>query len=173
MNKGTETRKKILTAVPVLLFMAVIFAFSAKNAAESTESSDAVVDKILELNQAGFEEKDEDSVYQMLAVIVRKGAHVSEYALLCILTAVHLTAWKLPYRKIALYSVLFSAFYAGTDEFHQLFVEGRSGQLTDVLIDSAGAVFGILIFTGIRCLTERRRRKKLIQNGSAFHHTDS
>ncbi len=37
-------------------------------------------------------------------------------------------------------------FYAATDEFHQLFVSGRSGQLRDVCIDAAGAVIGICIY---------------------------
>ena len=32
-----------------------------------------------------------------------------------------------------------SSFYAATDEIHQLFVSDRAGQVTDWLIDSAGA----------------------------------
>ena len=37
--------------------------------------------------------------------------------------------------------------YALTDEFHQLFVPGRSGSMIDVLIDSAGAVLAWLTYS--------------------------
>ena len=38
-----------------------------------------------------------------------------------------------------------STAYAATDEFHQIFVPGRAGMLTDVMIDSSGALAGILL----------------------------
>ena len=161
-KKKKEIQYKILTAVPVLLLMGVIFAFSAKTATKSMEESDAVVDIVMGLAQEGKDAQpsDREKLYEMLVVIVRKGAHMAEYAVLCMLAALHLTTWKLPYRKLAISSVLFAAFYAATDEFHQLFVEGRSGEVKDVLIDSAGAVLGILAFTIIRLLVLRYQRKK-------------
>ena len=42
--------------------------------------------------------------------------------------------------------LLIRAFYACTDEFHQLFVPGRAGLLSDVLIDSLSAVLGLVVF---------------------------
>ena len=44
-----------------------------------------------------------------------------------------------------LWSIGISAFMACTDEFHQLFIEGRAGRIQDVCIDTAGATFGILL----------------------------
>lgn len=41
------------------------------------------------------------------------------------------------------FSFLIGVEYAALDEIHQLFVEGRSGQVTDVLIDSIGIFLGI------------------------------
>ena len=38
-----------------------------------------------------------------------------------------------------------STAYAATDEFHQIFVPGRAGMVTDVMIDSSGALAGILL----------------------------
>ena len=35
--------------------------------------------------------------------------------------------------------------YAASDEFHQLFVPGRAGRVTDVLIDSGGVIFGLFV----------------------------
>ena len=42
-----------------------------------------------------------------------------------------------------------SALYAVTDEIHQHFVPGRSGEITDVLIDSIGCLIGALIMSSI------------------------
>lgn len=161
-KKKKEIQYRVLTAIPVLLLMAVIFAFSAKTAAKSMEESDAVVDIVMGLAPEGGDAlpSDRERLYEVLVVIVRKGAHMAEYAVLCMLAALHLVTWKLPYRKIAVSSVLFAAFYAATDEFHQLFVEGRSGEVKDVLIDSAGAVLGILAFTILRRLLLRNRGRK-------------
>ena len=51
-----------------------------------------------------------------------------------------------------------AAAYAASDEFHQLFVEGRAGRVSDVLIDSAGALAGVGICT--LCIWLHRRRKQ-------------
>ena len=47
--------------------------------------------------------------------------------------------------------------YAATDEIHQLFVPGRSGQVSDVLLDSAGVLAGLLVLAGVRLLRQRQR----------------
>ena len=48
--------------------------------------------------------------------------------------------------SVYLYSVAVCVFYAFTDEFHQLFVTGRTGQLMDVGIDMIGVLFGVMVF---------------------------
>ena len=47
--------------------------------------------------------------------------------------------------------------YACTDEYHQLFIEGRAGQFTDVLIDTAGASLGCAIVVLIYKLIYRKK----------------
>ena len=49
------------------------------------------------------------------------------------------------FKKTGILSFLFSVIYASSDEFHQIFVPGRDGNIIDVLIDSSGALVGILI----------------------------
>lgn len=49
---------------------------------------------------------------------------------------------------------------AATDEIHQLFVSGRSGRITDVLIDGCGAVAGTLIILLISRIIVMCRKKK-------------
>ena len=50
--------------------------------------------------------------------------------------------------------------YACTDEFHQLFVPGRSGQITDVMIDTLGGSIGVLIISVITLI--KKLLKKII-----------
>jgi VanZ family protein len=70
--------------------------------------------------------------------LLKKGAHLLEYAILVVLF------WQaLGSRRTALASVL-TVLYAVSDEFHQTFVPGRSGQFRDVLIDSAGILLAAL-----------------------------
>ena len=45
------------------------------------------------------------------------------------------------------YAWIFCILYAMSDEFHQLFVPGRSGEIRDICIDSLGALLGIIIMT--------------------------
>ena len=45
--------------------------------------------------------------------------------------------------------------YAASDEIHQLFVPGRSGQLRDVFLDSAGVAAGILLAWAVGLLYQK------------------
>ena len=44
--------------------------------------------------------------------------------------------------------------YAFTDEVHQLFISGRTGELKDIIIDTAGATIGLLIYDFIYKMKE-------------------
>lgn len=70
--------------------------------------------------------------------LLRKIAHILEYAILTFLLIRGLAKEKLSIKKIAIYSLIFALFYALIDEYHQTFVLGRSGSLKDVGIDSIG-----------------------------------
>ena len=55
-------------------------------------------------------------------------------------------------------ALIFCLLYAISDEFHQTFVAGRSGQITDVLIDLSGSLAGILLLSTILYLTNRKKQ---------------
>jgi VanZ family protein len=67
--------------------------------------------------------------------VLRKGAHMTEYAILAVLVvrASGSFAWALA----------LAVAYAGTDELHQTFVRGRHGSPVDVAIDGVGALIGM------------------------------
>ena len=86
--------------------------------------------------------------------IIRKCAHFTEYAVLG-MTVVYAFGERLKKAKrIIPIALAICAFYAVTDEFHQHFVPMRVGSISDVLLDSAGALTGIVIFL---LLTKKKR----------------
>ena len=124
---------------------------------------------VLQLTVPGYDlmPSDEQAAYFEIAhVIVRKLGHFSEFALLGALAA-NLFAriarprdplWFLsltPMRCCAAWA--FSIAYAASDEFHQLFVPGRGCLITDVAIDSTGALIGIAVVAAIAFFLSRRR----------------
>jgi VanZ family protein len=73
-------------------------------------------------------------------VLLRKGAHMGEYALLVWLLARALQLSSVQHRTALGMAVLLCLVYAVTDEWHQTFVPGREGTLRDVVIDGVGMV---------------------------------
>ena|SRR5690348_993527 len=89
--------------------------------------------------------------------VFRKCCHLAEYAILGLLLW---RAVRKPVRhdprpwswRTAIIAVLIVFLYASTDEFHQIFVPTRTPHVTDVLIDTSGAILGVILlwFVG-RC----------------------
>lgn len=78
--------------------------------------------------------------------IVRKNAHFFAYLVLGILVMNALRRSEVSGIKVAILTLGICALYAGSDEMHQLFVAGRSGQIIDVFIDSSGTFIGIGLY---------------------------
>ena len=78
-------------------------------------------------------------------VVLRKAAHVTEYAVLTFLWWRALTGLGLDSALPAALAI--SVLYACTDEFHQTFIDGRHGTPVDVCIDAIGmAIAALLIY---------------------------
>lgn len=139
-----KKRNKIILWILIFAWMAVIFLFSSQNGEESSQLSEGFLREfILCFLPEGM---NADTV-DLLEYIVRKIAHMTEYAVLGILISLQIRMYEV-FRseagKILAAGGLVLA-YAATDEFHQLFIGGRSGQLTDILIDACGGVIGAVI----------------------------
>ncbi|MCP5096184.1 MAG: VanZ family protein [Chloroflexi bacterium] len=76
----------------------------------------------------------------LLDLLFKKGAHFGAYAVLAILTMRVLGVEKRPF----LFALIITILYAASDEFHQTFVPGRNGSTWDVLLDSTGAIAGLI-----------------------------
>lgn len=147
MQKKTVIR--VLSVLFVLLNMAAIFAFSAQDATKSDKTSKGTIEAIAKIVDKDFEKMSQvqkDRFVADLNGFVRKAAHFSIYCLLGLLTANALFRFSVRRLPLMGLSVGICALYAASDEFHQYFVPGRSCQMTDVLIDTGGAVLGTAIF---------------------------
>ena len=145
----------IITAVLFWIFtalcMAVIFWFSSCTADTSAGQSNIIIQLICKI----FGVFGEDS---LMILVVRKSAHCLEYAGLAFLFN---CAWYFTRnQRSLLLSVICTSLYAVTDEFHQLFVEGRSCEFKDWAIDTGGAVIGMLGFLVIYLIISAVVKKK-------------
>ncbi len=96
-----------------------------------------------------------------LNLLLRKSAHVTEYAILgFLLYRTFLNSIDFEWHpRAAIWSVAVAALYALTDEFHQLFELGRKASLMDCGIDTAGALLGMLgIYRFSPDLCKKRQR---------------
>lgn len=144
---------KIISWILTIVCMALIFWFSSRTSVESQEQSSNLLQWLISIFGDNF----------FTSFIVRKAAHFLEFTGLGFLFSISLfTTIGVPK---PVYAVLFTSVYAATDEFHQLFVEGRSCQLSDWAIDSLGAILGaaafIVIFCIIRLINNKRIKKHI------------
>ena len=93
----------------------------------------------------------------MVHLIIRKGAHFTEFFVLGVLmrSTLHQYAHRIR-ASLGGTAWLMSIFVASCDEIIQLFVGGRAGQVQDVLLDACGALVGIVV-SGL-CMNRRKKR---------------
>lgn len=149
IKKTLQYLLKPLTFLPAVLVAAMIFGFSAQDAEESSRLSTEVTTVIVQdVNQhlhMGWSAAQQAIKVLIWEFYVRKLAHFSEYALLGIALAIPMYAYRVRRWKLPLSAGLICFLYAVLDEFHQNFSYGRSPQFRDVIIDTCGAIVGILI----------------------------
>ena len=132
----------------VLLCMLTIFLFSCENAEKSTERSDNLINSIINVSSSenNITVDDTETGDNIFVTIVRKGAHFLEFFLLGFLVINLAKDYKKLNIKIILLCILFCCMYAVSDEVHQLFVDGRSCEIRDIIIDTIGSSIGALFY---------------------------
>ena len=176
-NYAFKSRRGILRwflTCLTLFWMVFIFMMSSAGKDESNSQSGAVCEFICEHFVEGYEEmapEEQIQMQQKISFPVRKCAHLSEYAVLGALMTLTAASWRregeetmrtgeTPGGTVRILPVLAAGFlYAVSDEIHQIFVPGRSGEPRDVLIDTSGVLIGICLVRFHFSLRERRKRK--------------
>ena len=139
----------------VLLWMGTIFYLSSMNTDESNGRSKVIVSDIVEIvgkmTHREYTLKEKEALVEKFNKPIRKCAHASVYFVLSILVLNFLLALHSNLEKkyvLVFFMTIFICFlFALTDEYHQSFVYGRTGQFSDVLIDTSGALIATSIFT--------------------------
>lgn len=142
--------------LPVVLIASIIFYSSAqpyKNQDIRSEVLNVVsVDWVLkEFSHVSFDYAGSEVSIQALGVggfvefFVRKGAHFMVFFFLAYFTFRAMRIQGVQILNAMIYSLLFTIIYAISDEIHQSFTVDRTPLLNDVVIDSIGGFFGILV----------------------------
>lgn len=142
--------KKIYHFVSLILWLltvVLIFFLSHQTGEESSNSSGSFlvfIESILKTEVSeGF---------------LRTAAHFTEFMVLGLLTINLSYSYKgylSPYK-----AVIFGSLYAVTDEIHQIFIPNRACELKDYLVDTAGVVIGVFIFTILHILLTKYKRER-------------
>ncbi len=125
--------KKVFKTILWICWLGIIYYFSSQNGTQSSDLSNRLLVDIANILRVS----DADSFVKGFSFLIRKMAHFTEYFILFILTYECFKEYGI--KKMIIVSLLFCVLWAFFDEFHQLFVDGRCGQIRDVLIDSCGS----------------------------------
>lgn len=146
MKKGRKIYM-LISWILVLICMGIIFSLSAQIAEESQDLSDSFIRNLFVF--LGIELKSD---------FVRTMAHMLEFMGLSLLifNAVYST-WNLKLTPIIAF--VGTSLYAITDEIHQIFVPGRAFQISDILVDSIGALTGVIAsFVTLKIILSIKKR---------------
>ncbi len=161
-----KRKKRLLLWLPAVIMMCLIFMFSLQNGDKSSDTSGKVCYAVASVTVDDFsamQKSQQQIIVEMMQHAVRKTAHFTEYALLGVSFLLPLGGKFKNSLTAPAIAVLLSAAYACTDEIHQLFVAERSGQFTDVMIDTSGALTGVVLVCSTVCLI-KHIKKKTIKN---------
>jgi VanZ family protein len=126
--------------------MLFIFSLSSDNGEVSEKKSDSLIVKVTETilhRKLTVEEKEK--YIEKTVVFVRKSAHFTLYFILGLLVISFLKEFGLS-RKSIIISIIVVLLYAVSDEIHQTFIPGRSGEVLDVLIDAIGGSLSTVLY---------------------------
>lgn len=157
--KQTSIALRGMAVLSWLLWMAVMVHFSTQSwGGEHTQS---ILAEILNWGfPALLDSLSPEQLLSTLNFLVRKGAHLTEYAILTLLSFnVGTIGLQRPWKSVLPYALLGSALFAITDEIHQSFVPNRGASPIDVLIDITGALLavGAILFWQRRFASEAKQ----------------
>ncbi len=147
-----------------LSIMVGIFCFSAQPGEESSEISMSLTKRVV--TEQPSEKITKSEIYKktdFVEVVIRKSAHFLIFASLgfCVFMTLYSSRKLNKLCIICIISLIICIIYAMFDEVHQLFVSERSGEVRDVIIDSAGSLLGVLLTFAVLKIRKKIHSKKL------------
>lgn len=139
--------KKVIRVIFLFGVLAFIYYMSSQNGFKSNSYNIEMV-KILK-NKGGID------LYSLFSnnyvdIIIRKLGHFFEFSLLSAAAYLFFSAFK--FRWVTVLTIVFCIFLGFVDEFHQLYVPGRTSSVIDVIIDSIGVMVTVSVISLIRII---------------------
>lgn len=151
--------RKIILWIALVYMSTVIFGFSSDTAAESSGLSEKIakstvktIEKVIEIDG-----EQRENLFGIVHILVRKSAHFAEFAVLGVLSFLLAHSYPISVRLCIVLSLGYCLLFAVSDEVHQLFIDGRAGRISDVLIDFLGSVSAVMAIVGILCLKKKKK----------------
>lgn len=144
--------KRFVYSLCVLTVMVVIFGFSNQTYEQTMKTSDMIVKPIesgVMADTSDFENEKEEQDYikkleSKLDKAVRKSAHMIIFGVLAVFVYLLCKSFGMHDADAIMLTLLACGLYAGTDELHQKFVNGRTSQFTDVCVDEMGTIISLM-----------------------------
>lgn len=157
---------RIISVILLLSWMILIFSLSAENAKTSSKTSGSIVNVIISIVIPDYETLSENEQLQIrenFQFVIRKTAHFTIYGVLGVLAFLSIVTYKkIPFCYRLISPAAFCLLYSISDEVHQRFIPGRSGEIRDVFIDFCGSLLGIAVVSLILKFSKSKLLKKYI-----------
>ena len=163
-NRKIKINLKLLQVINIILVVIwiIIYYLSNQIAIDSTETSSRFILPLVKIFRPNLTGTALYQTVESLQFIVRKLAHFVLYTIGGILLYNMYNSFGIKEKRYNLsLPFLTGVFFAMTDEIHQFFVEGRSSELRDVLIDSLGITLGICIIYYICYIINKKAEDKV------------
>ena len=129
---------------------------SEKSGSTSQKVTEAITKDIKSIQKLNKNEKTK--VIDKIEDVIRKIAHFSLYSLVGLLLMSLFSTYNINEKNRIIPTIIIGIIYAISDEFHQNFISGRSGQVSDVFLDTLGVtVGGLFILLIIKTVKKFRK----------------
>lgn len=147
---------RYILIICIIVLCCKIFSFSSENGEISSNTSRKVTSTLLNI----FGIKSTQQTIEIFNPIVRKLAHFGIYMLLGILLmcSSETFKWQRAYKFDV--STMFAFLFSCSDELHQRFIPGRSGEFADVCLDTVGALIGVILILIIALIIKQIKENK-------------
>ncbi|NLN82579.1 MAG: VanZ family protein [Clostridiales bacterium] len=147
-------KPRIIMSVVSAMFIMFIFINSIRTGTDSVDQSGNVVSFLQSLaDAAGIK-------VTISHLVIRKTAHFVEFAVLGTLLGITLKTYTKRVLKNIFVPLFIGLFTAVTDEFIQLYVDGRAGMVQDVVLDFTGMITGLGLAILVILLRQRRKLRE-------------
>ena len=160
---GKKFVLRTLSWAPALATILTILILSSQNGVASGETSRGLTMKLFHmvLNGSVYVTEAQRAALEALDALIRMAAHMGEYAILSLMIGLAVTVNGFRGKIRMFYMCFLATIVSVADEFFQIFVPGRYGDLKDVAFDFLGIVTAaVLVYIAGRNLGKRKTKRK-------------